>query len=185
MSTSTDIKIKLRPKKISDAKEDYAWQNDPELARLDATFTIDMPYAQYLSEYNYELHYPTSNRREFAIETLDGKHIGNCVYYNINTIENKAELGIMIGDRDYWDKSYGLVSIKALLDHIFCTTGLEHIYLTTLDWNIRAQKCFLKCGFAECGRVSRDTSTFIIMVIHRQHWQKWRETLSPVRPAST
>jgi RimJ/RimL family protein N-acetyltransferase len=165
-------KIKLRYKRISDAKEDYSWQVDPELARLDAALPLTITYQQYLSEYTFELCYPSANRHEFGIETLSGEHVGNCVYYNVNASESKAEIGIMIGNRDYWNHGYGVEAINALLEHIFNRTRLEKIYLTTLDWNVRAQKCFKKCGFNECGELERDGSCFLLMVINRDEWEK-------------
>ncbi len=167
-------RIKLRYKRLSDAKDDYAWQTDPELAQLDAAVTLEMTYPQYLSDYTFELCYPSSNRHEFAIETPDGEHIGNCVYYNVNPAEGKTELGIMIGNRGYWNRGYGVEAVNALLDHIFSQTNLKRVYLTTLTWNIRAQKCFKKCGFAEIGQVVRDSHSFFLMDIHQEEWQKLR-----------
>jgi RimJ/RimL family protein N-acetyltransferase len=167
-----ESKIILRPKRLSDAKEDFAWQTDPELAKLDAADPLDITYQQYFSEYTFELCYPTSGRYEFGLDSPDGKHIGNCVYYNVNTTSGKAELGIMIGNREYWNKGYGVEAVKALLSHIFSKTSLEQIYLTTLEWNIRAQKCFKKCGFTECGHVMRDGHDFILMDIRRNEFKK-------------
>ena len=34
----------------------------------------------------------------------NGKYIGNCMYYDMNTIDKEAELGIVIGDRNYWSR---------------------------------------------------------------------------------
>lgn len=168
----TAKRIRLRHKKLSDAKEDYVWQTDPELSKLDAALTLNISYQQYLSEYTFDLCFPSSNRYEFAIETLDGEHIGNCVYYNVNPSGVKAELGIMIGNRDYWNRGYGTEAVNNLVDHIFNKTNLEQVYLNTLNWNIRAQKCFTKCGFKSCGQVIRDEYTFVLMAIHREEWEK-------------
>jgi RimJ/RimL family protein N-acetyltransferase len=168
-------RIKLRYKRISDAKDDYAWQTDHELAELDAAVPLDMSYQQFLSEYSFDLCYPSADRHEFAVETLDGKHIGNCVYYNVNAIEGKTELGIMIGNREYWNQGYGVEVISALLEYIFSRTRMESVYLTTLNWNIRAQKCFHKCGFIECGQVVRDSRNFLLMSIHRNEWEKIKD----------
>jgi [ribosomal protein S5]-alanine N-acetyltransferase len=178
-------RIKLRYKRLSDARDDYAWQTDPELSDLDAAVALEMTYPQYLSDYTFELCYPSANRHEFAIETLNGEHIGNCVYYNVNSAEGKAELGIMIGNRSYWNRGYGVEAVNALLDHIFSQTNLARIYLTTLTWNIRAQKCFKKCGFAESGQIVRDSHSFLLMIIHREDWQQLRlqaasQTANPV-----
>ena len=172
--TTTAKRIKLRNKRLSDARDDFAWQTDPELAELDAALVLSMSYQQFLSEYTFELCYPSSSRHEFGIESNNGLHIGNCVYYNVNAAESKAEIGIMIGNRDYWNQGYGEEAINLLVDHVFNRTNLERVYLTTLDWNVRAQKCFLKCGFQECGSVTRDGSTFFLMTLHRDEWEKLR-----------
>lgn len=166
-----DSKVILRAKRLADAQDDYAWQTDPELAQLDAVPLLTMPFSQYLSDYAGELHYPSMIRHRFAIETLDGKHIGSCAYYGVNDTKGEAELGIMIGDRDCWDKGYGADAVGALLDYIFRRTNLKRIHLKTLDSNIRAQKCFQKCGFTLCGHLVRDGFSFVLMEMHRKQWE--------------
>jgi len=167
-------KIMLRDKKLADAKDDYTWQTDSELARLDAALPLTTTFPQYLSSYVRELRYPPSNRRSLAIETIDDEHIGNCVYYNISKIKGEAELGIVIGSRDYWDKGYGADAITTLVSYIFRQTRLKRIYLKTLDWNRRAQRCFQKCGFTPCGHLTRDGFSFVLMEIRRKQWQEWQ-----------
>jgi len=165
-------KVKFRDKRLSDARNDYKWQTNPELVRLDATPLLTTSYPKYLLDYTTVLRYPASIRHTFAIETLDGKHIGNCVYYNINKTQNEAELGIMIGDRDYWDKGYGTDAVISLVNHIFLETNFKRIYLKTLDWNQRAQKCFKKCGFTPCGHLVRDGYNFVLMELHHKQWEE-------------
>ena len=168
-------RIRLRNKRLADVRNDYRWQTDPELTRLDAVSLPAITFPQYLSEYTFELYFPSSTRRAFAIETLNGNHIGNCAYYNIDKAKSEAELGIMIGNRDYWDKGYGADATTALLDYIFRRTNLKRIYLKTLDWNTRAQKCFKKCGFSQYGQSVRDGFSFLLMEIHRKQWQECKQ----------
>ena len=168
----TGEKVRLREKGLSDARNDYTWQTDPELARLDASPLLAMTFSQYQSDYVSELHYPSLTRRRFAIETPDGKHIGNCIYYGINKAKGETELGIMIGDCNCWNKGYGTAAVDALLSYIFRRTNLERIHLKTLDSNIRAQKCFQKCGFVSCGYLVRDGFSFVLMETHRQQWEE-------------
>ena len=80
----------------------------------------------------------------------------------------------MIGDRDYWNKGYGTEAINVLLDRIFTRTPMKKVYLNTLDWNVRAQKCFKKCGFTEFGRFERDGSIFLLMTLTREEWEALR-----------
>jgi RimJ/RimL family protein N-acetyltransferase len=168
----TGTKIKLRGKRLADALDDYTWRTDPELARLDATPLLKTTFPQYLSGYAIELRYPSPTRLPFAVETPDGKHIGNCVYYNIDKAKGEAELGIMIGDRAYWDKGYGTDAVTTLVGYIFRQTSLNRIYLKTLESNQRAQKCFQKCGFIPYGKLSRDGYSFTLMEFHRKQWQE-------------
>jgi len=163
-------KVVLRNKRLSDADNDYKWQKDPELAWLDAAPPLNYTYEEYLSDYGSELYFPSDTRRPFAVDTLDGKHIGNCVYYNIDEDDSEAELGIMLGDREYWDKGYGADTVTVLLNHIFRHTTLNHVHLKTLNSNIRAQKCFQKCGFKPCGYLDRDGYNFMLMEVSRKSW---------------
>jgi len=168
----TSTKIKLRDKRAADALDDYTWRTDLELAQLDATPPLTITFPQYLSDYASALRYPSPTRRPFAVETLDGKHIGNCVYYDINNTKGEAELGIMISDRDYWDKGYGSDAVTTLVNYIFHQTNLKRIYLKTQDSNRRAQKCFQKCGFTPYGHLSKDGYSFTLMELHRKQWQE-------------
>jgi RimJ/RimL family protein N-acetyltransferase len=79
----------------------------------------------------------------------------------------EAEVGILIGDPAYWDSGYGTDAVRALVDHVFRKEGLKKVYLHTLVWNTRAQKCFHKCGFVECKRVMRSGYDFILMEMKR------------------
>ena len=161
-------KIKLRDKRLADVLDDYIWRTDPELVRLDATPLLTTTFSRYLSDYADELRYPSLIRHRFAVETLDGKHIGNCSYYSIDETKGEAELGIMIGNRDYWDKGYGADTVTTLVNYIFHQTNLKRIYLKTLDSNRRAQKCFKNCGFTPCGHLVRDGFSFTLMEINRK-----------------
>ena len=165
-------KVILRDKRLTDARDDYAWQTDPELARLDAASMLTITFSQYLSDYAAELRYSSPARHQFAIETLDGEHIGNCTYYDISKTEGEAQLGIMIGNRDYWNKGYGADAVATLLSHIFCHTDLKRIYLKTLDSNHRAQECFTKCGFIPYGRLVKDGFSFVLMEKLREQSEK-------------
>ncbi len=164
-------KIKLRDKKLADVLDDYIWRTDPELVRLDATPLLTTTFSRYLSDYAHELRY-FSIRHRFAVETLEGKHIGNCLYYSIDETKGEAELGIMIGNRDYWDKGYGADTVTTLVNYIFHQTNLKRIYLKTLDSNRRAQKCFKNCGFTPCGHLVRDGFSFTLMEINRKRRQE-------------
>ena len=165
-------KVRLCDKNLVNASNDYAWKTDPELAKLDATPLLNISFIEYLSSYASELRHPSLVKYQFAILTLDGKHIGNCIYYDVSKSKGEAELGLMIGNRNYWGKGYGTDTVTTLVSYIFGKTNLKRIYLKTLKSNQRAQKCFNKCGFTPYGRWTSGGYSFMLMELHRTKWQQ-------------
>ena len=163
-------KVILRDKRIEDATRDYAWRRDEELAKLDAASPLRTRFEDYKEFYAEELQFPMPRRCKFAVDDLSGKHIGNCMYYDMDKLKGQTEMGIMIGDKGYWDKGYGADAVLALLEHLFSREKMKRVYLHTLDWNKRAQRSFEKCGFVECDRVRRDGQSFVKMDISKDQW---------------
>ena len=163
----TGGKVRLRPRRLEDAADQYRWRRDEELCSLDASIPTSFSFAEFLDRYSVELEYPGLTCT-LAIDTLDGKHIGECSLFNFDVLSNTAELGVLIGEKDFWGRGYGTDALNILLNDIFATSDLNRLLLRTLDWNIRAQKCFEKCGFTASGRVVSGDYHFIVMEIVRQ-----------------
>lgn len=173
--TTTNLRVVgdltvLRSKIMDDAEADYSWRTDPELAGLDATRPVTLTFIEYLRYHRDDINYPSPWSVRMAIETLDGRHIGNCMYYDINTEKSQCEFGIMIGDRKYWSQGYGTDAAKIALKHIFTSTNLERVYLHTLTDNLRAQKSFTRAGFKAVREVKRDGYEFVLMEIWQKEW---------------
>ncbi|MCX6012082.1 MAG: GNAT family N-acetyltransferase [Chloroflexi bacterium] len=173
--------VRLRQKRLEDGVNDYAWSTDPELSKLDATKPINIGFREYLIYYKDRLKLQDSLRNMYAIETMDGKHIGNCTYYNIDEKKKETEIGIMIGDRRYWNHGYGYESIMLLIHHVFATTKLNRLYLHVLDWNLRGKKSFIKSGFVECGLSEKGIYHFIVMELYRD-WIKKEDVSNTYLP---
>ena len=163
-------KVILRDKRIEDAEKDYRWRSDPEIARLDAAFPLSMSYERYLKLFQDQLRYPTPGSHHFGADAIDGTYIGNCMYYDLDSISKEAELGIVIGDRNYWSNSYGYDAVTTLLNYMFMDLQLKRVYLHTLDWNDRARRCFEKSGFKPVRAVRRMAHDFILMEVLRDDW---------------
>jgi RimJ/RimL family protein N-acetyltransferase len=165
-------KIKLREKKLTDVRTDYRWQSDPELAKLDAAPALIMSFTLYLLDYTTAVRDRSPDRYPLAVETPEGKHIGNCTLYDIDEKRGEGQVGIMIGDKDYWSRGYGTDVMTTFTGYIFQNSNLNRLYLKTLDWNSRAQKCFNKSGFTHCGYLQRDGYNFMLMELYRDQWEK-------------
>jgi RimJ/RimL family protein N-acetyltransferase len=168
-------KVGLREKSPDDAWNDYLWRVDEELSELDAARPITMSFEQFVPIHREDLRYPTPRSHRFAIvEMASGKHIGNCMYYDLDTRRREAELGIMVGERAYWNGGYGSEAVNLLLEHMFEQMELHRVYLKTLDWNIRAQNAFAKCGFRHYGWGNQGRYRFMLMEVTRPEWEALR-----------
>jgi RimJ/RimL family protein N-acetyltransferase len=88
----------------------------------------------------------------FAIEA-DGKFIGQCALFNFDETSRTCELGIAIGDKDYWGKGYGRETITLLLDYAFRLRNFRKVWLRVFARNERAIRAYQACGFLEEGRL--------------------------------
>tara|TARA_A100001037_G_scaffold285874_1_gene293711 strand:- start:60160 stop:60732 length:573 start_codon:yes stop_codon:yes gene_type:complete len=160
--------VVLRDKTLEDISNDYRWRSDRDLASLDATHPLRMSYEEFYSYERDELIYENPTSKRFSIDTLNGVHIGNCMYYGLDWKKQEVEVGILIGDEKYLSKGYGTDAMNILIKHVFDTKELNRIYLHTLDWNTRARKAFSKSGLQEIDTISRNGMKFILMEVFRE-----------------
>ena len=165
-------KVRIREKREEDIRNEYSWRIDPELSRLDATRPMTMSYEDFFRYSREEMQFPNYRSKRLAVETLEGIHIGNIMYYDLDMRSRQAELGIMIGDKEYWSSGYGTDTVNTLLRHLFTTLELDKVYLHTLSWNYRAQASFNKSGFKSVRDVKRGGQDFILMEVLRPDWEK-------------
>ena len=166
------VKVRIREKRETDIRNEYSWRIDPELSRLDATRPMTMSYEDFFRYSREEMQFPYYRSKRLAVETLEGIHIGNIMYYDLDMRSRQAELGIMIGDKEYWSSGYGTDTVNTLLRHLFTTLELDKVYLHTLSWNYRAQASFNKSGFKSVRDVKRGGQDFILMEVLRPDWEK-------------
>ena len=162
----------LREKNIKDLSDDYHWRTDPELSELDASTPIYISFDDFSRQFHEEIFYGGLSSKKLSIDSTARKHIGNCMFYSFDSYRQQAELGIMIGDKNYWGKGYGTETVKLMLHYIFSETNLNRIYLHTLNCNDRARKSFIKCGFKEVREIKKGEYNFILMEIFKQSWQE-------------
>jgi RimJ/RimL family protein N-acetyltransferase len=155
--------VLLYPKTLDEARRDYRWQSDPELMGLSGYPRLEETFVQYLSD--SIIGYKKQPHRElFAIKTIaENEHIGNCSLYDVDYLKKEAQLGILIGERTFWDMGYGTDAVAALTEHAFKEMGLGRVYLRTRENNMRAIMCFKRYGFAPYGTRWQDGYNFILM----------------------
>ncbi|SHJ02402.1 GNAT family N-acetyltransferase [Lutispora thermophila] len=131
----------------------HNWYNDKELNKLAGWTEGKIGTAQLRMNLLKGFGYDPMN---LIIETIDGgKPIGTIQLYDFNETDQSCKLGIRIGDRDYWGKGYGEDAIKALLRYAFYELDIFRVSLKLYEYNERASRCYLKCGFKYEGRTRK------------------------------
>jgi len=88
----------------------------------------------------------------FAIEA-DGRFIGDCGLFNADRRGGTAEVGIGIGDREYWGRGYGREALQLLVDYGFRLQNFRKLWLSVHGSNERAIRSYRAVGFTEEGRL--------------------------------
>ncbi len=100
-------------------------------------------------ELNWFEHIQSSqNDIVFAIEDIDTNfYIGNCALHKIDREKGICELGILIGEKNYWNKGYGSDAIRSSVNFALSCLNLTSIVLNVYKYNHRAIKVYKRCGF--------------------------------------
>ena len=78
-------------------------------------------------------------------------HIGNIKAGPVDYRHQHADIGIMIGEKQFWGKGFGAEAIRQMVE--LCRGNRLHMVTAgIIEGNIGSQKAFLKNGFKEIGR---------------------------------
>jgi RimJ/RimL family protein N-acetyltransferase len=155
------------------------WNRDSEYARLldaDAAYMWTPKQVKEWMEKEKDLYF-------FIIRTLaEDKPIGLIDLSGFSWPARQAWVGIGLGEREYWGKGYGTDAMQVLLRYAFQELNLNRINLDVFEYNERAAKSYLKCGFVEEGRARKAMRRegqrwdIIFMGILRSEWEEKNRT---------
>ncbi|MCD6101589.1 MAG: GNAT family N-acetyltransferase [Candidatus Cloacimonetes bacterium] len=143
-------KCYLSPINIEDAEKYTEWLNDLEVSKY-----LSLSREQITLQKEKEILEDMSKTRAQVFGIIDKKTdnlIGNCSLFSINHPNKRAEFGIFIGDKRYWNKGYGTEATKLILDYGFNILNLNSIMLEVYSFNKRAIKSYEKIGFKTIGK---------------------------------
>jgi RimJ/RimL family protein N-acetyltransferase len=144
-------KCYLSPIDPNDAEKFTEWLNDLELTE---NLTLYEEIINTESERVF-LNDLAKNHNYSIIDLEKDELIGNCGLLHIDHLNQTAEVGIFIGNKNYWSKGYGTEALSLLLDYAFKALNLHNIQLRFYGFNKRAQRCYEKVGFKQTG-ISRE-----------------------------
>ena len=127
------------------------WMNDPDATRNLVVGDLPMTLPgqrEWLERAGKQ------NDREvvFAIELLNGEHIGFSSVHDINWKDGTALTGSLIGDEENRHKGYGTDASRVRCRYAFEVLGLRMLMTSVFEGNDRSLAMLKKSGYVECGR---------------------------------
>lgn len=136
----------LRPLQRRDLQRSLLWLTDPMINKYlsqnfkDLTEEQEEKWFSYIQDSEADI--------VFAILEKDSSdHIGNCSLNKIDHRNRRCELGIVIGDKDHWNKGFGSDAVDTLVNFAVEDLEIPTVRLSVYVYNQRAIKVYKKCGF--------------------------------------
>jgi len=144
--------VNLRALEPDDIDNVMSWVNDREVTQwLSGAFSFPMSKMAEKEWLEKASKSPDAKEKVLVIETKDGTYIGSVGLHRINMVDGVAELGIVIGRKDYWGKGYGTDAARTMLKWGFSNLRLRKAFLRVLGQNERGIASYKKLGFKQVG----------------------------------
>jgi RimJ/RimL family protein N-acetyltransferase len=147
--------VRLRAYEKADAEALFRWFSDEEVTRW--LGPPNFPSRAQQEKFIELAQASGDDAKYFAIETLDGKLVGDTGIRNIDWKSRKAEFFITIGEKQCWDKGFGTDALRVVIRLAFDKMNLNRLWLTALADNPRAIRCYEKCGFVREGLLQEES----------------------------
>jgi diamine N-acetyltransferase len=154
-------RIRFRAPERSDISRFVGWLSDPEVT-AGLLLAVPMGVADEERWFEEMIKSPLAEHPmtiEARQEGPDGESwtpIGSCSFHKIDWRNRHAELGIVIGDKRFWNRGFGTDAMRLLVKHGFKNLNFHRIYLHVHADNPRAIRCYEKVGFKHEGRLRAD-----------------------------
>jgi RimJ/RimL family protein N-acetyltransferase len=170
--------VRLRAYEKSDADALFRWFSDEEVTRW--LGPPNFPSRAHQERFIESASASSDDAKYFAIETLDGKLVGDCGLRFIDWKSRKAEFFITIGEKQSWGKGLGSDALRIVIRLAFDKMNLNRLWLTVLVDNPRAVRCYEKCGFLREGLLRQESYVdgkyrdVLLMALLREDYDRTR-----------
>jgi len=141
-------KVVLRPLSVKDAARFCRWLKDREVTKFLSIYDLAPPS---LKEEREWIKKKSKSDVRFAIDTIDGQHIGSISLRLRGRSGKVAEYGIFIGDKKYHGQGLGTEAGRLIIDYGFRKLKLHRIFLRFIAYNFRGKRSYEKLGFSQEG----------------------------------
>lgn len=142
--------------------ENYVeWLNDPEVT--EHLLLFDHPLTRLAEREWFErASKPSETDVVFAVESLDGTHLGTSGLHDIHHRHGTADSGSFIGVKEAWGKGFGTDACLVRARYAFEVLNLRTLFSSHLGGNERSGRMLSRCGYREYG------------VAPRKYWKRGR-----------
>jgi len=168
--------IYLRELRESDLQGNwYSWFNDSDVTTYQNKNIFPNTKEKQKAYYDYL----DSSKSDvvFAVVDQNSKnHIGNVGLHHIDWVHRSAELGIVLGEREFWGRGYGKQVWALITKYGFETLNLHRIYAVVMCGNEASQKCAEASGFKQEGIISEmfyKNGTYLDVIYYNLLKKNW------------
>ncbi|MBD3195443.1 MAG: GNAT family N-acetyltransferase [Candidatus Lokiarchaeota archaeon] len=86
----------------------------------------------------------------------DKRVIGNGGLSRIDYVVRKANIWMVIGEKDYWGKGLATEAAKLILEYAFKEVNLNKVYAGIFEPNVGSWSCAEKVGFTLEGKIKKE-----------------------------
>lgn len=155
MISLTDSTIGLRAVEPGDIDLMYSWENDPAVWRVSNTVAPCSRHAleRFVEQQQYG---PIqSGEQRLMIQTCDGVTVGCIDLFEIDLLNSRAGVGILIHGEEHRRKGYSQKALHLLEEYSRDTLRLNQLWCNIAADNEASIRLFRSAGFGEVG-IKRD-----------------------------
>lgn len=148
-------RVTFTPLQMENIHTHFRWNNDPELNRLDS----EVPYEEeafgaFKNRFERMCEQSSPSHRTFEIHARDEEELIGVAYVtHLSSHSRHAQVGITIGDRDYWGRGYGRSSFELLLSYCFEKLALHRVRAETFEYHTAWRDLVEGMGFQKEGTI--------------------------------
>lgn len=145
-------RLYLRLLEPSDAEGNYLkWMADPEVTKyLESRFQTHT--VETLRTFIAQMTQGENNVFCAVVLKHHDRHIGNVKLGPIDWVHKRADVGLLIGEKDCWGQGFGAEAYKLMAQHAFLTLNLHKVSAGCYAENEGSAKALERAGFRQEGR---------------------------------
>lgn len=152
-------KVVLREFNVNNLHDEryYLWMQDNDVTRFIGRPEYSKPFSFSLLEDYYGMIRSSGTDMFFAMY-IDDVFIGTVKLGHMNFVEMSVDVGVMIGNKHYWNSGIATDAVRTVCNYAFCVLGMRKVTGGCLAGNIAMARCFLRLGFKQEAAIRKEVA---------------------------